>query len=174
VRENPGTTGRIVEFLKAHASPTDVVLTNYGWEPLYFHTRLPQGMTVLSTYPIYEAAKAHGLPDYVFRPEGARWIVWRAAWGPYRGQDLDRVIAQLQEAQVPVGLVARIPETLWENRENVHFRRYPGNRYIFPWYGDLPDALIYRVDWPKAAAGPTGAAGSAGPQASGSGGPAGS
>ncbi|HEX5068693.1 MAG TPA: glycosyltransferase family 39 protein [Vicinamibacterales bacterium] len=145
VRNEPGTMGQIVEFLKAHASPRDVVVTNYAWEPLYFHTGLPQGLTVLSSYPIYQSAKAHGLPDYVFRADDARWIVWRQAWGRYRGQALDRVIAQLGEERVPVTLMARIPETLWENRENLHFRRFPGNRYIYPWYGSLPDALIYRV-----------------------------
>jgi hypothetical protein len=145
VRDEPGTTGRVVEYLKSHASPSDVVVTNYGWEPLYFHTGLPQGLTVLSSYPIYGAAKAKGLPDYVFRADEARWIVWRQAWGRYRGQALDRLLAQLESDHIPVSLVARIPETLWENRENIHFRRFPGNRYVYPWYGNLPDTLIYRV-----------------------------
>jgi hypothetical protein len=149
VRDNPGTIANIAAFLNAHASPTDVVVTNYGWEPLYFHTHLAQGMTVLSSYPIYGAAKARGLPDYVFSAQGARWIVWRQAWGSYRGQALDQVLAELAAARIPTTLVARIPETLWENRENIHFRRFPGGRYIFPWYGQLPDALIYRIDWPR-------------------------
>ncbi len=147
-QENLGTTGRIVEYLNAHATRQDIVVTNYGWEPLYFHTGLRQGLTVLSSYPIYGAAKAHGLPDYVFRADGARWIVWRKAWGAYRGQALEKVLAQLEAAQVPVTLVATIPETLWENRPNVHFRRFPGNRYIYPWFGEVPETVIYRVDQP--------------------------
>ncbi len=162
-RDNPGTTAGIVEFLKSHASPDDIVVTNYGWEPLYFHTRLPQGLTVLSSYPIYGAAKARGLPDYVFRADGARWIVWRQAWGRYRGQALDQVLAKLEADHVPVSLVARVRETLWENRENIHFRRFPNSRYIYPWYGDLPDTLIYRVDWPSAPGGSRGASGAISP-----------
>ena len=145
---NTGTLGQVVEYLRQNATREDVVVTNYAWEPLYFHTGLKQGMTVLPSYPVYQAARERGLPDYVFGADGARWIVWRRAWGAYRGHQLDRVLGQLAERRIPVSLVARIPETLWENRENVHFRRYPGNRYLYPWFGDVPDTLIFRVDWP--------------------------
>jgi len=148
VQPNPGTTARIVEYLNTNATREDIVITNYEWEPLYFHTRLRQGMTVLPSYSIYGAAKAMGLPNYVFGSEGARWIIWRKAWSGYRGQRIDDVLAQFKTAQVPVSLVARIPETLWENRENIHFRRFAGNRYIYPWFGDVPETLIYRVDQP--------------------------
>jgi hypothetical protein len=148
-QDNPGTTSRVVQYLRTHAGPRDIVLTNYEWEALYFHTGLPFGMTVLSSYPIYQAAKARGLPDYVFRAEGARWIVWRRAWGAYRGQALDQVLGRLTETGVPTTLVATIPETLWENRENVHFRRFPGGRYIFPWFPSYPETVIYRVEWPQ-------------------------
>jgi 4-amino-4-deoxy-L-arabinose transferase-like glycosyltransferase len=149
----PGTTAKIVEYLKQHAAPNDIVVTNYGWEPIYFHTGLAQGMKILPTYPIYDEARERQLPSYVFSPEGARWVVWRPVWGPYRGHELDRLIATLQEARVPVTRVATIEETVWENRENVHFRRYPGDRYIFDWYDRAPDAVIYRVDWPRTPAG---------------------
>lgn len=141
-RTNAGTTGRIVEYLQRHAAADDIVVTNYAWEPLYFHTGLRQGMTVLPSYPIYSAARDRKLPEYVFRPDGARWIVWRRAWGAYRGQQLDRVLEYFASQNVPVTLVAAVPETLWENRENVHFRRYAGNKYIYPWFGGLPDTLI--------------------------------
>ncbi len=53
-------------------------------------------------------------------------------------------------AKVPVHLVASLPETLYENRENVHFRRFAGGTYLYPWFDDLPPTLIYRVDWPDA------------------------
>ena len=142
---NIGTTGRIIEYLKANAQPGDVVLTNYGWEPLYFHTRLPLAMTVLSSHPSYQSAKAHGLPDYVFRPNDAHWIVWRKAWGAYRGQSIDQVLARLSEDKITATPVLTLPETLWENRENVHFRRFANGRYIYPWHQDVPATVIYRV-----------------------------
>lgn len=151
LESNPGTTGKVIEFLNANAGDDDVVLTNYGWEPLYFHTGLPQGMTVLPSYPIYTAAREQHLPEYVFNGDGARWIVWRRAWGSYRGHLLDRVVDRLKEDGVPVTLVARIPETLWENRENIHFRRFPGNHYVYPWFKGIPETLIYRIDRPKPA-----------------------
>ena len=143
---NVGTTGQIVEYLKANAKAGDVVLTNYGWEPLYFHTRLPLAMTVLSSHPSYQAAKSHGLPDYVFRPNDARWIVWRRAWGAYRGQSIEQVLARLGEDHVKAIPVLTLRETLWENRENLHFRRFANGRYIYPWHDDVPDTVIYRVE----------------------------
>jgi hypothetical protein len=158
---NPGTTGRVVEFLKQNAAPSDVVLTNYGWEPLYFHTGLPQAMTVLPTYPIYRAAREKQLPEYVFRPDQARWIVWRRAWGTYRGQALHEVLANLESSGAQVRLITAVPETLWENRENVHFRRFTPGRYVYPWFRDLPDTLIFRIDGPP----PGGAGGGGGASA---------
>jgi 4-amino-4-deoxy-L-arabinose transferase-like glycosyltransferase len=147
--EAPGTTARIVAFLRQHAQPRDIVITNYGWEPIYFHTDLPQGLKVLPSYPIFDAARAKNLPSYVFSPEGARWIIWRKAWGAYRGQDCGRLIDALRASGIPVTRVATLRETLWENRENVHFRRFAGDTYIYPFFAGIPDAEIYRVDWTK-------------------------
>jgi 4-amino-4-deoxy-L-arabinose transferase-like glycosyltransferase len=147
--EAPGTTARIVEFLKRHAQAHDIVITNYAWEPIYFHTDLPQGLKVLPSYPIFQAARAKNLPSYVFSPEGARWIIWRKAWGAYRGQDCGRLIDALRASGVTVTRVASIPETLWENRENIHFRRFADDTYIYPWFEGIPDAEIYRVDWTR-------------------------
>jgi len=149
VEPNPGTTARVAEFLTAYASANDVVITNYEWEPLYFYTRLPQGMKVLPSYPIWSAAKAHELPSYVFSAKGARWIVWRQAWGAYRGHACDRIIEDVKAQGASVVALATVPETLWENRENIHFRRFPGNRYYYSWFQPLPATLIFRVDWPK-------------------------
>jgi hypothetical protein len=148
-----GTTARISEYLERHARPSDILITNYGWESIYFHTHLPQGMKVLPSYPIYDEAQEHKLPPYVFSAEGARWIVWRRAWGAYRGHEIDRLLQALDEARIPVTRVATIPETVWENRENVHFRRYPGNQYVFDWFDDVPDTVIYRIDWPRSSGG---------------------
>src|SRR5262249_53782004 len=71
---SPGTDAILIDFLRATARPGDIVVTNYAWEPLYFHTRMPQGDKVLESYPIYAAARAAGLPEYVFSPDAARWV----------------------------------------------------------------------------------------------------
>jgi len=152
IEPDQGTVARVAAFLNEHAAPRDVVVTNYAWEPLYFHTGLPLGMTVLPSYPIWGSVKEHQLPSYVFSQKDARWIVWRQAWGSYRGQDCGRIIENLKAAGASVSLAQSVPETVWENRENIHFRRFPNQHYIYSWFGDLPDTLIYRVDWPAAPA----------------------
>jgi len=53
---NPGTMRRSAQFLRRYAQPGDVVITNYEAEPLYFYTRLPQGLKILESAPIYNAA----------------------------------------------------------------------------------------------------------------------
>jgi tetratricopeptide (TPR) repeat protein len=147
-RPNPGVIVRISEFLNANAAPGDVVLTNYAWESLYFYTGLPQAMKVARWFPIYSAARARGLPDYVFDTAGVRWIVWRRAWpAAFPEQDCGALLRRLAEAGITTVLAASIPESLYENRENVHFRRWADQQYVFPWYGPFPDVLIFRVDW---------------------------
>lgn len=144
-----GVIAGISRFLLAHAGAGDIVITNYAWEAVYFHTRLPQAMKVNASFPIYETVRQR-LPEYVYTPRGVRWIVWRRAWAPYWAQDCERIVRELTAAGIPVRLVASIPETLYENRENVHFRRFAGGDYVYPWFDDLPPTLIYRVDWPEA------------------------
>lgn len=143
-----GTTTLIAEYLARHGDSDDIVITNYGWESLYFQTNLRQGLKVLPSYPIWEAAHDRRLPRYVFTSQGARWVVWRRAWGAYRGHDCAAILRQLADAGALVTPVTELPETMWENRENIHFRRYPGNRYLFPWFDKLPSTVIFRVDWP--------------------------
>jgi hypothetical protein len=147
-RPTPGAVAHISEFLNAHASPGDIVVTNYEWEAIYFHTGLPQGLKIPRWFPIYQAARERGLPEYVFSAQGVRWIVWRRAWAPMWGQDCEELLEALRNARIPVTLVASLPETLYENRENVHCRRF-ADGYLFPWFDKLPDVLIYRVDWPQ-------------------------
>ena len=145
---NTATVANVSDFLRAHAGPRDVVITNYGWEALYFHTGLPQGAKLSPQFPIYEVAKARALPDYVFGASRVRWIVWRRALPAYfREQDCEALLADLTRAGVTTELVATIRETGYENRENVHFRRYADGTYVFPWHQSLADVLIYRVDW---------------------------
>jgi 4-amino-4-deoxy-L-arabinose transferase-like glycosyltransferase len=40
VTPNPGTIELVSDYLNAHASPGDIVVTNYEWDALYFHTGL--------------------------------------------------------------------------------------------------------------------------------------
>lgn len=154
VQWSPGTDARIVEFLRSHAQPGEQVVTNYAWEPLYFHTGLPQAYKVLESYPIYAAARAAGLPEYVFSPDGARWLVWRAPWEDYQGYHWAEVAARLRAAGGVLAPIAEFPETIWENRENLHFRRFPGVGYLYPRAVELvyPAARIWRIDRAKAPA----------------------
>ena len=148
-RENTGTLGRAVEFLRQHAAPGDLLITNYESEPLYFHTRLPQGMKIMRQDPIYEAARRRGLPEYTFGVDHARWIVWRFNWDDYLGIRWTEVAEHLSSEGGQIADVAEIPETSWENRENIHFHRFAENTYLFAQEADRTPARIFRVDWPQ-------------------------
>ena len=147
-RPNPGTVTAACEFLRKNATPGDVVVTNYESEPLYFHTRLPQGMKIMRQDPIYEIAQRRRLPDYVFGVERARWVVWRFNWDDYLGIRWTDVEHRLLSDGAKINDAAQLEETAWENRENIHFHRFAGGRYLFPQDKDLAPAHIFRVDWP--------------------------
>ena len=147
-QSNPGTIATISTFLRDHALPGDKLITNYEWEPLYFHTRLPQALKILPDYPIYSAAKGKGLPDYVFDVDQARWIIWRPIWDGYQGYFGADVERQIVERGGRAERVAEVPETLWENRENIHFRRFSGGRYLFHGPETFPAANIFHIVWP--------------------------
>jgi hypothetical protein len=147
-RANPGTVTAACEFLRKNAGLGDVVITNYESEPLYFHTRLPQGMKITKQDSIYETAKRRRLPDYAFGVEQARWVVWRFNWDDYLGIRWADVEHRLLSEGAKISDVARLEETAWENRENIHFHRFAGGRYLFPQDKDLAPAHIFRVDWP--------------------------
>jgi 4-amino-4-deoxy-L-arabinose transferase-like glycosyltransferase len=147
-RPNPGVQEHISEFLRAHAAPDDVVITNYGWEPLYFHTRLPQAAKVAPSFPIYPLARAAGLPDYVFDPAQADWIVWRPAWPAYFAeQNIPALLVRISAKDLVPRLAATLPETIYENRANIHFHRFAGDKYVFPPLVDDPaDVQIFHVE----------------------------
>ena len=145
--DNPGVIAHVSEFLNRNASPSDVVVTNYAWESLYFHTRLPQAIKVAPSFPIYAAVREARLPDYVFSPAGVRWVVWRQAWPAFFAeQNLARLLMSYRDAGFSTRLAASIPETLYENRENIHFHRFARDTYVFPHYRNLPSTLIYRIE----------------------------
>jgi len=147
-RANPGTLAASCEFLHKNAGPGDVVITNYESEPLYFHTRLPQGMKIMKQDSVYEIAKRRHLPDYVFGVDNTRWVVWRFNWDDYLGITWADVERRLLAEGAKVSDAAQLEETAWENRENIHFHRFAGRRYLFPQAKDLAPAHIFRVDWP--------------------------
>jgi hypothetical protein len=147
-----GTNTRIIAFLDEHAGPGDVVVTNYAWEPLYFYTGLPQGLRVLPEHPIYDAARGAGLPDYVFEAGAASFVVWRAPWESYQGYFFADVARALRDDGARLVTAARFPETIWENRPELHFRRFPRVGYIYRagmrirGIDRWAEAVVYRVE----------------------------
>jgi len=103
----------------------------------------------LPDYPIYQIAKTKELPSYVFDVDQARWVIWRPVWEGYQGYSAADVQRQIADHGGRIEHVADLPETLWENRENIHFRRFPGGRYLFHGPEALPPATIFRVTWPN-------------------------
>lgn len=149
VQPNPGVMSQIGAYLRTHAAPGDIVLTNAESQALYFHTGLPQAAKVARSFPIYAVARERNLPEYVFGYERLKWIVWRRSFPAYfPEQDVAALLKRLAALDIKTELVASFTETVFENRENIHFRRYPGSVYIFPWHTDIPEARIYRVHWP--------------------------
>ena len=147
---NPGTMGRAAEFLRHYAQPGDVVITNYESEPLYFYTRLPQGLKIVATSPIYTAARQQNLPSYVFGVDHARWIVWRFSWDGYYGLTWSEIEKNLRDHGAQITEITKIKETGWENRENVFFYRFCGHQHLFhSQHGHLARTRIFRVDYPS-------------------------
>jgi hypothetical protein len=162
-RKNRGAVGEIVDLLREQAKLEDVLIANYEYEPIYFHTGLRLGLTIARDSPVYDAARRQHLSEYCFGADHVRWIAWRPAWdlGP------EDSWAQLQRDIAANGgrieQVTQIKETFWENRENIHFHRFAGDQYLFAWFPrtfaegapesfpppeQLPAGAIFRVDWP--------------------------
>jgi Dolichyl-phosphate-mannose-protein mannosyltransferase len=148
-RENPGTVGKSCKFLRENAKPGDVLIVNYGMEPTYFYTRLPQAMGILRTYPVYQRARELKLPELVFAVDHARWIVWRSAWETGPGYAINDVLRELTERGGRITTVMEMEETVWENREDIHFHRFSDGSYLFPRPQTFPPSRVARVDWPN-------------------------
>lgn len=157
-RPNPGVTAQSCEFLSTYASRGEIVIANADWDPLYFHTHLPQGFKILPSFPIYPAARAKALPEYVFTVADARWIIWRPYWEGVDDYRWDDVAAEIRARGGRIEHVADIDETITENREDIFFHRFSGDRYLFsrpsssltePAPETLPRGAIFRVDWPR-------------------------
>jgi len=147
-RENPGTVAKSCEFLRRNAKPGDVVIVNYGMEPTYFYTRLPQAMGILQQYPVYKRARELGLPEFVFGVDHVRWIVWRSAWETGPGYAVNDVMRDIVERGGKITSVMEMEETVWENREDIHFHRFSDGSYLFPRTQTFPASRVARIDWP--------------------------
>ncbi len=149
-QENPGTLAQACQFLQDHADAGDLVLTNYDWQPLYFYTRLPQSLRIFPSDPIYWVAKQKGLPEYVFNVAGVRWLVWRPVWDGYFGYRGSEIGRNLLSSGAQITKVAEFPETIFENRPELHFHRFSGGKYFFIALDSRVSAQIFRIDWPGA------------------------
>jgi 4-amino-4-deoxy-L-arabinose transferase-like glycosyltransferase len=148
-RANPGTVQKTCEFLQENAKSGDILIVNYGMEPTYFYTRLPQAMGILQSYPVYQRSRELGLPDFVFGVDHARWIVWRSAWETGPGYAINDVLKDLVQRGGQITTVLEIDETVWENREDIHFHRFSDGSYLFPRPQTFPKSKVARVDWPN-------------------------
>ncbi len=149
-KNNPGVTDGICKVLLKHANPNDKLFVNYDWESIYFYTRMPQVGKLAPEDPVYKPAQRHGVPEYVFDASAANWVVWRPVWGWHRYGDnhMQRALAVWEKQGRTVTEVARIKETMWENRPNLYYHRFPvfGIIYSGAWSASFPDAAIFRVE----------------------------
>jgi 4-amino-4-deoxy-L-arabinose transferase-like glycosyltransferase len=148
-RGNPGTVTTTCKFLRANAKPGDVLILNYGWEPTYFYTRLPQAMGILPKYPVYQRAHELGLPEFVFGIDHVRWIVWRSAWETAPGYAMDDVAREIVRHGGQITTVLEVTETVFENTPNIHLHRFSDGSYLFPRTQTFPNSRVARVDWPS-------------------------
>jgi hypothetical protein len=148
-RDNPGAVNEICKVLREHANPNDTLFVNYEWESIYFYTRMPQAGKLAPEDPVYKTARQHEIPEYVFDASAANWVVWRPVWGWHRYGDnhMQRALAVWAKQGRTVTEVARIKETVWENRPNLYYHRFPVFGYIYQGFssGSFSDAVILRV-----------------------------
>jgi hypothetical protein len=58
------------------------------------------------------------------------------------------VLKELVERGGQITTVLELDETVWENREDIHFHRFSDGTYLFPRTQTLPKSSG-RVDWPN-------------------------
>ena len=152
---DPGSLPAILDFLRLHASANEVVLTNFGWDNLYFYTNLPQALRIAENAPAREAARELGLPPYVFGVDGADWVVWRSGAGVLLSYSIDDLANQLAQRGARLEPMGRLPDALWENRPELQWHRFPRIGYPFAPRrtgaagARYPDTRLFRVHWPE-------------------------
>jgi len=159
----PGTLAQIVDLLSRESGRDDVVLTNFGWDALYWYAERPIGMRIAVDAPVRRAAQRMGLPAYVFDYDHAQWLVWRGGNEALLGYPLTLLQWRLPEVRAALAKrgarleeVAALPETLWENRPELYWHRFPEARRPFApaaLAGGTPydDARIFRIRWSEPA-----------------------
>jgi hypothetical protein len=157
---DPGALHAIALRLEREATPDDVVLSNFGWDALYWYSGRPIGMRVAPDAPVRGAARRMGLPAYVFDYDDAKWLIWRGDNEALLGYPLTLHAWRLPEVRAALAArgarleeVATFPETLWENRPELYWHRFPKAGHPF-----LPRALatgplysparLFRIHWP--------------------------
>jgi len=152
---NPGTLRTIVDWVDAQVGADDVLVTNFAWDNLLYYTDRRLGFRIKpEATAVRDAARAAGLPDYVFGLDGARWLLWRHAADPLPKLPFEAARAELEARGARLERVASFHEVLWENRPELQWHRFPGVGYPFAprrlgaegrkW----ADAVAYRIVWP--------------------------
>jgi len=72
------------------------------------------------------------------------------SWPCYGDQSvINEVLREISERGGNITSVMEMEETVWENREDIHFRRFSDGTYLFPRTQTFPDSRIACVDWPN-------------------------
>lgn len=156
-QHEPTTLSRIVELIDREAAPDDVLLTNFGWDTLYWYSKHPIGMRIGIFVPVRSAAQRMGLPAYVFDYDRARWLIWRGGNEALLGYEMTLSPWRLPEVSTALAArgarleeVATFPEMLWENRPELYWHRFAGDDRPFSpaAFADgspYEDARIFRI-----------------------------
>jgi len=106
-------------------------------------------MGILPQYPVYQRARELRLPEFVFGVDHARWIVWLSAWETGPGYAISDVKREIEKRGGKITIMMEMEETVWENREDIHFHRFSDGTYLFPRMQTFPLSQVARVDWPN-------------------------
>lgn len=162
-QRDPATLSALVELLRREAGPDDVVLTNFGWDNLYFYTRLPQSMRISpAAVEVRREAQRLRLPSFLTGVRGSDWLIWRGGDEDALGYtftifgqvDWPMLETRLATLGATIEPMATLPETLWENRPELYWHRFPRVGQPFAPHAlgaagsNHGEAHVYRVRWP--------------------------
>lgn len=165
-QRDPGTLPALVEILRREAGPDDIVLTNFGWDNLYFYTQLPQSMRISPVAAaVRREARVLHLPPFLTGVRGTDWVIWRGgdesalgyAFTIFGQIDWPMLQTRFDALGAQIERVATLPETLWENRPELYWHRFPrvGQPFAPRALGaaglNHGEARVYRVRWPEEA-----------------------
>jgi hypothetical protein len=117
-------------------------------------------MRIATDAPVRRAAQRLGLPESVFEYDHAAWLVWRGENETYLGYPLTLLQWRLPEVRAALAArgarleeVATFRETLWENRPELYWHRFPIDERPFapPAFAETTpfgDARVFRIRWP--------------------------